>query len=453
MRRRRLLADTPGDVLCFLPGVFEIHQAIVECGRSSTRAGRGAAAVRRARRGRPGSGDSRLGRRDAAHRRRHQRRRNVADGPRRDGGCRFGAAQSREVRRVRARSTASITERISAGFGRPASGPRRPNRARAASGGCGMRAIACGRAPTPRFAGWTCAPRCSTSWPGEATLERSSGTSVRRRRRIDAVPGAARPPRRRSRGRADRPRTGHRPIAAAPSPRLHAPRGRRRPADGPRLRAAVRASGGAVENGCRDQLRSAVGARLLGRPAAARRPRRARAGAHLSVRRSGRAPADDQRGRRSAERSSPAIPIESRSGASRDRARVKLATGTGAVLGQESGVRDGEFLVAVDVRAQPGDARIGMASLIDRDWLQPNGIEIVHTFDAGAGVVRALERERYDALILREQPGLARSGRGGAVAGRRMVVADAERRRRAVAAADAVCRPRAGCRRRGARCR
>ena len=83
-------------------------------------------------------------------------------------------------------------------------------------------------------------------------------------------------------------------------------------------------------------------------------------------------------------------------------ARVKLATGTGAALGQESGVRDGEFLVAVDLRAQPGEARIGMASLIDRDWLQPNGIEIVHTFDAGAGVVRALERERYDALILRE---------------------------------------------------
>ena len=48
-------------------------------------------------------------------------------------------------------------------------------------------------------------------------------------------------------------------------------------------------------------------------------------------------------------------------------------------------MRDGEFLVAVDLRAQPGEARIGMASLIDRDWLQPNGIEIVHTFDAGAG--------------------------------------------------------------------
>ena len=83
--------------------------------------------------------------------------------------------------------------------------------------------------------------------------------------------------------------------------------------------------------------------------------------------------------------------------------RVKLATGTGAVLGVESGVRDAEFLIAVDVRAQSGEARIGMASAVERDWLQPNGIEIVHTFDAAAGVVRAVELERYDALVVRER--------------------------------------------------
>jgi ATP-dependent helicase HrpB len=84
--------------------------------------------------------------------------------------------------------------------------------------------------------------------------------------------------------------------------------------------------------------------------------------------------------------------------------RVKLATGTGAMLGAESGVRDAEFLIAVDVRAQPGEARIGMASAIEREWLRPNGIEIVHTFDAAAGVVRAVELERYDALVVRERP-------------------------------------------------
>lgn len=84
--------------------------------------------------------------------------------------------------------------------------------------------------------------------------------------------------------------------------------------------------------------------------------------------------------------------------------RVKLATGTGAVLGIESGVRDAEFLIAVDVRAAAGEARIGMASAVEREWLQPNGIEIVHTFDAAAGIVRAVELERYDALVVRERP-------------------------------------------------
>jgi ATP-dependent helicase HrpB len=85
-------------------------------------------------------------------------------------------------------------------------------------------------------------------------------------------------------------------------------------------------------------------------------------------------------------------------------ARVKLATGTGGVLAPESGVREGEFLVAVDVRARPGEARIRMASRVEREWLQPNAIEIVHSFDAAAGVVRAVELERYDALTVRERP-------------------------------------------------
>jgi ATP-dependent helicase HrpB len=84
--------------------------------------------------------------------------------------------------------------------------------------------------------------------------------------------------------------------------------------------------------------------------------------------------------------------------------RVRLATGGGAVLNAESGVRDGEFMAAVDVRAQPGDARIRIASLVEREWLTANAIELVHTFDAVSGIVRAAEVERYDALILRERP-------------------------------------------------
>ena len=52
-----------------------------------------------------------------------------------------------------------------------------------------------------------------------------------------------------------------------------------------------------------------------------------------------------------------------------------LATGTGAVLGRESGVRDGEFLVALDVQAptRPGDpnALVRVASRVEPEWIVP----------------------------------------------------------------------------------
>jgi ATP-dependent helicase HrpB len=87
--------------------------------------------------------------------------------------------------------------------------------------------------------------------------------------------------------------------------------------------------------------------------------------------------------------------------------RVLLASGHGAVVGPESGVRDGEFLVAVDVTAgRPGEgseARIRLASRIARDWLQPTDTTREHTFDAKSGMVRAVEAERYGALVLAER--------------------------------------------------
>ena len=88
--------------------------------------------------------------------------------------------------------------------------------------------------------------------------------------------------------------------------------------------------------------------------------------------------------------------------------RVKLASGAGAIVGPQSGVRDGEFLVAVDVQAptKPNDpdSLVRVASLVERDWLEPNAIEVVHRFDEASGIVRAAEVERYDALVLVERP-------------------------------------------------
>jgi ATP-dependent helicase HrpB len=93
---------------------------------------------------------------------------------------------------------------------------------------------------------------------------------------------------------------------------------------------------------------------------------------------------------------------------------VLLASGTGATIARESGVRDGEFLVALDVsRSSQSDIRypqsaiVRLASLVERDWLTPTSTEVVHRFDAAAGTVKALAVERYDALVLRERPVVA----------------------------------------------
>jgi ATP-dependent helicase HrpB len=111
---------------------------------------------------------------------------------------------------------------------------------------------------------------------------------------------------------------------------------------------------------------------------------------------------------------------------------VLLATGTGAVVAPESGVVDGEFLIAIDVStiarpkgralqqtnagqthvghalqgvpAAATDARIRIASIVDRAWLNPTSTEIVHRLDKDSGTVKARRIERYDALMLGEHP-------------------------------------------------
>jgi ATP-dependent helicase HrpB len=87
--------------------------------------------------------------------------------------------------------------------------------------------------------------------------------------------------------------------------------------------------------------------------------------------------------------------------------RVLMSSGHGAVVGAESGVRDGEFLIALDVTAgRPGEgaeARIRMTSTVERSWLTPTHTRVDHVFDQDAGVVRAVSRDYYDALVLVER--------------------------------------------------
>lgn len=88
--------------------------------------------------------------------------------------------------------------------------------------------------------------------------------------------------------------------------------------------------------------------------------------------------------------------------------RVVLASGHGAIVGPESGVRDGDYLVALDVQAgrrgEGSEARIRLASLVDRGWLTPTATRIEHEYDQPADRVRAFTRDYYGELVLLERP-------------------------------------------------
>jgi ATP-dependent helicase HrpB len=87
--------------------------------------------------------------------------------------------------------------------------------------------------------------------------------------------------------------------------------------------------------------------------------------------------------------------------------RVLLSSGHGATIDSDSGVRGGDFIVAMDVVAgKPGhaEARVRMAAQIDRSWLKPTHSRLVHTLDETTGTVRAVSTDYYDALILAERP-------------------------------------------------
>ncbi len=100
-------------------------------------------------------------------------------------------------------------------------------------------------------------------------------------------------------------------------------------------------------------------------------------------------------------------------------ARVLLASGHGAVVGAESGVRDGEYLVALDVtagrRGEGAEARIRLASVVDREWLTPSHRRVEHEFDAESGRVRAFSREYYGAIVMMERPVPAEPGPAAAL--------------------------------------
>ena len=91
--------------------------------------------------------------------------------------------------------------------------------------------------------------------------------------------------------------------------------------------------------------------------------------------------------------------------------RVLLASGHGAVIGPESGVRAGDFVLALDTQAgrrgEQQEARVRIASVVEKAWLSPTSVERVHELDDASGAVRAREREMYGAIVLKERDTVA----------------------------------------------
>jgi len=88
-----------------------------------------------------------------------------------------------------------------------------------------------------------------------------------------------------------------------------------------------------------------------------------------------------------------------------DPTRVVLASGRGALMARESGVTDGEWLVALEVtsgRSGQPEALVRLASRVEAEWLRPTSRQIEHRLEGDT--VRAAEIERYDSLTIRERP-------------------------------------------------
>jgi ATP-dependent helicase HrpB len=88
--------------------------------------------------------------------------------------------------------------------------------------------------------------------------------------------------------------------------------------------------------------------------------------------------------------------------------KVTLATGHGAVIGRQSAVHDGDFLVALDVTSgrttAQTEAIVRVASRVEREWLAPTRSEVLTELDRSTGTIKARRIEWYDAIVLDEKP-------------------------------------------------
>ncbi len=88
--------------------------------------------------------------------------------------------------------------------------------------------------------------------------------------------------------------------------------------------------------------------------------------------------------------------------------KVTLASGHGAIIGRESGVHDGEFLIALDVTSGTArgaaEAIVRVASRVEQEWLSPTRAETMQAIDPATGSVKARAVDWYEGFVLNERP-------------------------------------------------
>jgi ATP-dependent helicase HrpB len=124
-----------------------------------------------------------------------------------------------------------------------------------------------------------------------------------------------------------------------------------------------------------------------------------------------------------------------------------MVGGRGVRLAPDSGVSEAELFLCVDVDAGERETWVRLASAVQRDWLPPEKVKVAHEvfFDPEAEKVLARKRVRFEDLVLEESPAALP---GGEEVARVLAAAASERLERVLPPEDsaaAIYRTRVRC--------
>jgi ATP-dependent helicase HrpB len=86
--------------------------------------------------------------------------------------------------------------------------------------------------------------------------------------------------------------------------------------------------------------------------------------------------------------------------------QFQLRNGHGVVQDELSGVRNADWIVAIEMRAARrgrAESSVSLAASVDPAWIEPGSIELLHEIDGSSGRVRAWEVEKIGAIEIQRR--------------------------------------------------